>query len=762
MWFLRGYNGQLYHKGKKTLLKGFTIGDKVTIVLEQQPQPSPEDSEDSPPIVKRTLKFLKNGKNLHPEGGIAFELTDWNPESPLHVAALCYGTAARIRIRCVGYRRENPPMVVADVTSQQTMITESIYAASDKRVIQQAIASLIKNVYTSTRISKWQEAINLRLLKYIPAYEAINPTNDSHSNRAKVNSALSVLGGVDEGIRIGCIVEHRYLGTGILVGYIPEADHLLVCFNGNEGSSHLVLAVPSHFVDIHQSVTTPDTFRSLLLTLDQILSLSRMVFYPEEHLLPKEAAVPDNHFYTRLSSLKALSNVITSVDSEMLKEQSVVEIIQRLLLQATTPYPLKRRVNIEHVERLEQLFEDLDDTTQLQLSEQLTPLSGNALLDMILFRSTPDIQPINKAVLKQGLEKLKAKETIITDPVAYIRPSNESITTGTCLFSYQRNPNGSISAIRKRTLPTNMLVLQDFANLMFVKSDGSPDNRKLCTDLLQETVFTYYSRMALLNAIVYAVGLGEDYVLSIFHSIDLTKLLDLLNLVCSNCIIEVNAEFYAPYIVQAILTLCQPSLGELIAIVVQNLLIISAIPEQYLRKKMQPDPFSDGFTEGGIGGAGGNPSGGKNGQSQNKNRILNEHEALHYPSIYAMQLLADAILTKFASILGNNGSSFMKIEIMHELPLLLESLAAITLTTHVDTEVRIWSLKKMKQIVRLAGGFATVQMLLAQHRCAESEHSADSGSSCLQFFPLFLELFPEIYRKQFQYDDQSISTGHQF
>ncbi|KAL1459278.1 hypothetical protein WDU94_011280, partial [Cyamophila willieti] len=202
MWLYRAYSGNVYHSGEQTtMLPSFTQGDYITVVLDMDAQ---------------TLSFGKNGDDPQ----IAFQ--DVDTTGPLYPIVLFYSTNAN------GEKVKITDMTVCE--SPRDLLCGEPHCAPVPFLMVESYISLLRQLHRSDR---WKSLINQNLLDRLARLKqalALNEGAATHLEEGQLDvlcrevwPALAVIGGVDEGLRMGgkCVDKPSGRG-GTLLGTLKE------------------------------------------------------------------------------------------------------------------------------------------------------------------------------------------------------------------------------------------------------------------------------------------------------------------------------------------------------------------------------------------------------------------------------------------------------------------------------------------------------------------------------------------------------------
>uniref|UniRef100_A0A8D8RZ78 HECT-type E3 ubiquitin transferase n=1 Tax=Cacopsylla melanoneura TaxID=428564 RepID=A0A8D8RZ78_9HEMI len=202
MWLYRAYSGNVYHSGEQTtMLPSFTQGDYITVVLDMDAQ---------------TLSFGKNGDDPQ----IAFQ--DVDTTGTLYPIVLFYSTNAN------GEKVKITDMTVCE--SPRDLLCGEPHCAPVPILMVESYISLLRQLYRSDR---WKSLINHCLLDRLARLKqalALNEGIAGHIEEGQLDvlcrevwPALAVIGGVDEGLRMGGKCVDKPSGrVGTLLGTLKE------------------------------------------------------------------------------------------------------------------------------------------------------------------------------------------------------------------------------------------------------------------------------------------------------------------------------------------------------------------------------------------------------------------------------------------------------------------------------------------------------------------------------------------------------------
>ena len=259
LWLLRGYNGKLYHtcvlSGKE--FEGFTVNDRIAIEVDMD---------------IGTVSYFKNDTPL----GIAFE----NITGTVYPVVLFYGGSTRARVSLIesGCNLQEISSKVKS-KSQLFSVAAPIYTAFCEEII-----FLIKKLHELS----WGRYINQFLTKQcrslLKSYEKFKNVDSSFQtiyvppltksdSQGELLSALSILGGIENGFRHGGIVLHDTYGKGCASAFLcpDHGEHsILVCYESN--------AVKMEFAKQLHPISTPSFNGSkLLLSRSELRSVVSVI-----------------------------------------------------------------------------------------------------------------------------------------------------------------------------------------------------------------------------------------------------------------------------------------------------------------------------------------------------------------------------------------------------------------------------------------------------------------------------------------------------
>ncbi|XP_031334464.1 probable E3 ubiquitin-protein ligase HERC1 isoform X1 [Photinus pyralis] len=213
MWLYRAYSGSLYHSGEKDLcLQSYTQGDYITVVLDMD---------------TKTLSFGKNGE----EPKVAFECVD---ATELYPCVMFYSTKPGERVKMIDMQQ----LQVYD-THRDLLPGEPDFTPFPS-VLGEATISLIRILHSS---SAWVKEVNSCIIERLNQIEDLlqnittSSPNDCLSNTESdpedyFNSkklcnviwpALAIIGGIDRGLRMGGLCQHKNTGRkAVILGIVKR------------------------------------------------------------------------------------------------------------------------------------------------------------------------------------------------------------------------------------------------------------------------------------------------------------------------------------------------------------------------------------------------------------------------------------------------------------------------------------------------------------------------------------------------------------
>ncbi|XP_050515460.1 probable E3 ubiquitin-protein ligase HERC1 isoform X1 [Diabrotica virgifera virgifera] len=207
MWLYRAYSGSLYHNGERDMsFQSYTQGDYITVVLDMD---------------AKTLSFGKNGE----EPRVAFENIN---ATELYPCVMFYSTNPDEKVKITDMRVHG---------TQRDLLPGEPNLAPLHAVLVEFYITLIRRLHVSPT---WTEDVNQALITRLNKIENYFPVIDTHNIEDDVGltqekiielkseiqtnelcdnvwSALVVIAGQDQGMRMGGVCKHKTTGKKAIV-----------------------------------------------------------------------------------------------------------------------------------------------------------------------------------------------------------------------------------------------------------------------------------------------------------------------------------------------------------------------------------------------------------------------------------------------------------------------------------------------------------------------------------------------------------------
>ncbi|KAK5649906.1 hypothetical protein RI129_000935 [Pyrocoelia pectoralis] len=371
MWLYRAYSGSLYHNGEKdTCLQSYTQGDYITVVLDMD---------------TKTLSFGKNGE----EPRVAFEYVE---ASELYPCVMFYSTKPGEKVKMIDMQQ----LQVYD-THRDLLPGEPDFAPLPS-VFGEATISLIRTMHSS---NVWVKEVNSCIIERLNQIETLLPNisdspsnenllpNDESDSEDCFNSknlcnvvwpALAVIGGIDRGLRMGGLCQHKNTGRkGVVLGIVNRGVTAVKVqwIPGNEVSdvsATLLMQLESEPFDCSKLTDIPtDILRSIsrLSGIIDEIKLPTIQLTPAEENLLKPENLHMEHFESWRDDWQPNSDPQVPSNNNVVKtvESITNDIVSKIMCEVKKVSA--ERITTQKATTVNTTYEDAQKQAFLQDAKQL-------------------------------------------------------------------------------------------------------------------------------------------------------------------------------------------------------------------------------------------------------------------------------------------------------------------------------------------------------------------------------------------------------